>query len=190
MVLIRKQTGDKVYYRNKDGCWVKEMRKAQSLKRESAENIINNSTTLKAEFDEGLVDIIEHPYEIGIVELTDEEAEKAYEQLRFAVQLFGEAFKMMPSIKDHYQKVHRKQEAIQQDLLHKIEFEDTIEYFYGKFGKMIHDCRMVRRDAKDKLQYLEDIDVMPMELLEAHDKYNEWLETRMYEARALPELFN
>lgn len=190
MVLIRKRVGDKIYYLNNIHQWVKEISKAHSFKAESAENVINNSNTFKAEYENHQIEIITHPYEMEAIPLTDEEAEKAYEQLRFAVQIFGEAFKMIPSIREHYQKVQQKQEAIQQDLLHKIEFEDTIEYFYGKFGKMIHDSRIIRRDAKDKLQYLEDIDVMPAELLAAHDKYDKNLEERVYGPRALPELFD
>lgn len=189
MVLIRKRMNDKIYYLNSSYQWVKEMSKAQSFKTGSAENLINNNNNLKAEYENNEIEIITHPYEMEAIPLTDEEAEKAYEQLRFAVQIFGEAFKMIPSIREHYQKVQKEQEAIQQDLLHKIEFEDTIEYFYGKFGKMIHDSRLIRRDAKDKLQYLEDIDVMPAELLAAHDNYDKSIKERVYGPRALPELF-
>ena len=190
MVLIRKRMNDKTYYLNNSHQWVKEISKAHSFKTESAENVINNNINLKTEYENNLIEIIEHPYEMEAIPLSDEEAEKAYEQWRFAVQIFGEALKMIPSIREHYQKIQHKQEAIQQDLLHKIEFEDTIEYFYGKFGKMIHDSRIIRRDAKDKLQYLEDIDVMPYELLAAHDKYNKSLEERVYGPRVMKDLFD
>lgn len=122
--------------------------------------------------------------------LTKEEAEAAYEELQQAVETFGEVAKKIPAIMQYYQNVHSEQDKMQEDLLHKFEFMEPNNILFIKFSRMLKNCRLKRREAKDRTSYITAISQSSItNLLNTHEKHNKLIETRNYSPRIAPELF-
>lgn len=122
--------------------------------------------------------------------LTKEEAEAAYEELQQAVETFGEVAKKIPAIMQYYQNVHSEQDKMQEDLLHKFEFMEPNNILFIKFSRMLKNCRLKRREAKDRIGYITAISQSSItNLLNTHEKHNKLIETRNYSPRIAPELF-
>lgn len=122
--------------------------------------------------------------------LTKEEAEAAYEELRQAVETFGEVAAKIPAIMQYYQNVHSEQDKMQEDLLHKFEFMEPNNILFIKFSRMLKNCRLKRREAKDRIGYMTAISQSSIiNLLDTHKNHNELIETRNYSPRIAPELF-
>lgn len=122
--------------------------------------------------------------------LTKEEAEAAYEELRQAVEAFGEVAAKIPAIVQYYQNVHSEQDKLQEDLLHKFEFMEPNNILFIKFSRMLKNCRLKRREAKDRVGYMTAISQSSIiDLLNTHKNHNRIIETRDYSPRIAPELF-
>ncbi len=122
--------------------------------------------------------------------LTKEEAEAAYEELRQAVETFGEVAAKIPAIVQYYQNVHSEQDKLQEDLLHKFEFMEPNNILFIKFSRMLKNCRLKRREAKDRIGYMTAISQASIiDLLNTHKNHNRIIETREYSPRIAPELF-
>lgn len=122
--------------------------------------------------------------------LTKEEAEAAYEELQQAVETLGEVAKKIPAIMQYYQNVHSEQDKMQEDLLHKFEFMEPNNILFIKFSRMLKNCRLKRREAKDRTSYITAISQSSItNLLNTHEKHNKLIETRNYSPRIAPELF-
>lgn len=129
--------------------------------------------------------------EDSIPTLTKEEAEVAYEELRKAVEIFGKAAEKIPAIKKYYATVQSEQDKLQEDLLHKFEFTSPGNIIFVKLGRMLKACRIKRREAKDRVNYMIAIgDAKGKNILNAHNNHNHLIETRNYSPRVAPELFN
>ena len=123
--------------------------------------------------------------------LTKEEAEAAYEELRQAVEIFGKAVEKIPAITKYYATVLSEQDKLQEDLLHKFEFTSSWNIIFVKLGRMLKTCRVKRREAKNRLEYMNIIsDAKGKNILNAHNNHNHLIETRTYSPRIAPELFN
>lgn len=123
--------------------------------------------------------------------LTKEEAETAYEELRQAVETFGEVAAKIPAIMQYYQNVHSEQDKLQEDLLHKFEFMEPNNILFIKFSRMLKNCRLKRREAKDRVGYMIAISQSSItNLLDTHKNHNKLIETRNYSPRIIPELFD
>ena len=123
--------------------------------------------------------------------LTKEEAEAAYEELRQAVEIFGKAAEKIPAITKYYATIQSEQDKLQEDLLHKFEFTSPGNIIFVKLGRMLKACRIKRREAKDRLGYMIAIgDAKGKNILAAHNNHNHLIETRKYNPRVMPELFN
>lgn len=122
--------------------------------------------------------------------LTKEEAEAAYEELRQAVEAFGEVAAKIPAIMQYYQNVHSEQDKMQEDLLHKFEFMEPNNILFIKFSRILKNCRLKRREAKDRVGYMVAISQSSItDLLNTHKNHNKLIETRNYSPRIAPELF-
>lgn len=122
--------------------------------------------------------------------LTKEEAEAAYEELQQAVETLGEVAKKIPAIMQYYQNVNSEQDKMQEDLLHKFEFMEPNNILFIKFSRMLKNCRLKRREAKDRTSYITAISQSSItNLLNTHEKHNKLIETRNYSPRIAPELF-
>ena len=76
-------------------------------------------------------------------------------------------------------------------MLHKFEFTSPGNIIFVKLGRMLKACRIKRREAKDRLGYMIAIgDVMGNIILVAHNYHIHLIETRNYNPRVMPELFN
>lgn len=123
--------------------------------------------------------------------LTKEEAEAAYEELRQAVEIFGKAAEKIPAITKYYATIQSEQDRLQEDLLHKFEFTSPGNIIFVKLGRMLKACRIKRREAKDRLGYMIAIgNAKGKDILAAHNNHNHLIETRNYNPRVMPELFN
>ena len=123
--------------------------------------------------------------------LTKEEAEAAYEELRQAVEIFGKAAEKIPAITKYYATIQSEQDRLQEDLLHKFEFTSPGNIIFVKLGRMLKACRIKRREAKDRLGYMIAIgNAKGKDILNAHNNHNHLIETRNYNPRVAPELFN
>lgn len=122
--------------------------------------------------------------------LTKEEAEAAYEELQQAVETLGEVAKKIPAIMQYYQNVHSEQDKMQEDLLHKFEFMEPNNILFIKFSRILKNCRLKRREAKDRTSYITAISQSSItNLLNTHEKHNKFIETRNYSPHIAPELF-
>ena len=127
----------------------------------------------------------------SIPTLTKEEAEAAYEELRQAVEIFGKAAEKIPAITKYYATIQSEQDRLQEDLLHKFEFTSPGNIIFVKLGRMLKACRIKRREAKDRLGYMIAIgNAKGKDILNAHNNHNHLIETRNYNPRVMPELFN
>lgn len=127
--------------------------------------------------------------DITIPTYTQEEAEIAYEELRVAAEIFGEAMKKAPAIVKYYTKVRSEQDKLQEDLLHKFEFDSS--GILVQLGVMLRACRLKRREAKDRLDYMKAIcNANTKDVLGTHNDYNTRIKTRTYTPRINSELFN
>lgn len=192
MVLITKTMNDKIYFYNQDRQWVRDKKKANLYQSEEiALNEINNTSSLKDMYDNKKVAIVDYHEGIGVDTFDDDaKADEAFQLLNLAVKLYGEAVKNIDSLRTYYSEVLMIEDNRTQDLLHKIEFCDNSECSYEDLGKMLHNSRNARREAKDRLTYLAAITTSPLKLLDAHNTHYKGLYNRYYTPRTNPELFN
>lgn len=126
-----------------------------------------------------------------IITMTAEEAEKTYTELLVAVEQLGKIAEKIPSLKAYYADVHAEQEKMQEDILHKMEFSSSGNIMFVKLGRMLKNCRLKRREAKNRLSYLGNISsAIPTKLLKQHTASLEGLANRKYTPRILTELFD
>lgn len=112
-------------------------------------------------------------------------------KLRQAVEIFGKAAEKIPAITKYYATIQSEQDRLQEDLLHKFEFTSPGNIIFVKLGRMLKACRIKRREAKDRLGYMIAIgDAKGKNILAAHNNHNRLIETRNYNPRVAPELFN
>lgn len=160
--------------------WVDNIMDAQRFKsEESAKNLAKNNLI-------GKIDFLEY-VEI-LPTLTKEEAEETYKEVQDAVAVFNNAIAKVPALIKYYSTIQSEQEKIQEDLLHKFEFMPPNNLMFVKFSRMLQNCRITRRDAKNRLEYLGVINESKGKdiphLSECIQK------PKKYTARIMPELFN
>ena len=85
------------------------------------------------------------------VETTEKHEEKASEILARAAKLLNDA----PKVYDANFELMKEQDALQQDLLHKLEIENLTRDERAKLAAELRDCR--RRKHKDVVEELEPI---------------------------------
>ena len=87
------------------------------------------------------------------VETTEKDEEKASEILARAAKLLNDA----PKVYDANLELMREQDALQQDLLHKLEIENLTRDERAKLATELRDCRRLRRKYKDVVEELEPV---------------------------------
>ena len=87
------------------------------------------------------------------VETTEKDEEKASEILARAAKLLNDAQKVY----DANFELMKEQDALQQDLLHKLEIENLTRDERAKLATELRDCRRLRRKHKDVVEELEPI---------------------------------
>ena len=181
------RTDDKTYF-NGSNKWVESLALAANYKSlDKANNFIKSNPVLKALMEQELLQIIENE----AFEMSNEDADEAFKILQKTAEVFGEAAQKISSLRLHYNNIITEQDRIQQDILHKFEFTKPNGLMYFRLGKMLHDCRKTRREAKNVLLYLSSLGpTIPEKIYQVHNNSIEGLENMKYEPRALPELFN
>lgn len=128
---------------------------------------------------------------VSTPDMTKEEAEIAYEELRKTAEAFGKAAEKMPSIMKYYKGIQNDQQKLQEDLLHKFEFTSSSNIMFVKLGRMLKKCRLERREAKDRIDYMVAIgNCKPKDLLKSHEWHDKTIANRAYSPRIAPELFD
>ena len=87
------------------------------------------------------------------VETTEKQEEKASEILSRAAKLLNDAKKVYEANFE----LMKEQDALQQDLLHKLEIENLTRDERAKLATELRDCRRLRRKYKDVVEELEPI---------------------------------
>ena len=87
------------------------------------------------------------------VKTTEKHEEKASEILARAAKLLNDAKKVY----DANFELMKEQDALQQDLLHKLEIENLTRDERAKLAAELRDCRRLRRKHKDVVEELEPI---------------------------------
>lgn len=87
------------------------------------------------------------------VKTTEKHEEKASEILARAAKLLNDAQKVY----DANFELMKEQDALQQDLLHKLEIENLTRDERAKLATELRDCRRLRRKHKDVVEELEPI---------------------------------
>ena len=183
---------NKYYTHNKENHWTDNIKAAGRFNTlETAQNYAKNGLKDKLHELKYLTLDDKEASEDPIPTLTKEEAEAAYEELRQAVEIFGKAVEKIPAITKYYATVLSEQDKLQEDLLHKFEFTSSWNIIFVKLGRMLKTCRVKRREAKNRLEYMNIIsDAQGKNILNAHNNHNHLIETRTYSPRIAPELFN
>lgn len=178
---------DKTYYNLPKKIWVELLSEASKFKNhDTATNTINNNPVLKELLAQNIIIITEH----DICLMTEQEANESFFQLQKNAEAFGEIAQKISSMQIYYNNIVSEQDKIQQDILHKFEFTKPHGLTYFKLGKMLHECREKRREAKDALMYLASLSTAKSDTVyQIHTDIVETLEKRKYRPRALPELF-
>lgn len=157
------------YYSHDANChWVDNTSIAATFKTsQSAQNCINS--TLKVQ--KSKLEVVKIDDEV--TPLTKEEAEAAYNELQEAARVLGRIAGNIPAILNYYQGIQSEQDKLQEDLLHKFEFVSPGNIMFVKLGRLLKDCRIKRREAKNKVEYLIGIsNATPYNLLKV-DAYAE-----------------
>ena len=84
---------------------------------------------------------------------TEKHEEKASEILARAAKLLNDA----PKVYEANFELMKEQDALQQDLLHKLEIENLTRDERAKLAAELRDCRRLRRKYKDVVEELEPI---------------------------------
>ena len=87
------------------------------------------------------------------VKTTEKHEEKASEILARAAKLLNDAQKVY----DANFELMKEQDALQQDLIHKLEIENLTRNERAKLATELRDCRRLRRKYKDVVEELEPI---------------------------------
>ena len=87
------------------------------------------------------------------VETTEKQEEKASEILARAAKLLNDVSKVYEANFE----LMKEQDALQQDLLHKLEIENLTRDERAKLAAELRDCRRLRRKYKDVVEELEPI---------------------------------
>ena len=87
------------------------------------------------------------------METTEKHEEKASEILARAAKLLNDASKVYEANFE----LMKEQDALQQDLLHKLEIENLTRDERAKLATELRDCRRLRRKYKDVVEELEPI---------------------------------
>lgn len=87
------------------------------------------------------------------METTEKHEEKVSEILARAAKLLNDA----PKVYETNFELMKEQDALQQDLLHKLEIENLTRDERAKLATELRDCRRLRRKYKDVVEELEPI---------------------------------
>lgn len=101
---------------------------------------------------------------------------------------FAEIASGLESAANYYASEVSREDQIQQDLLHKIEFGDFSEMQGYAYLRLLRECRLKRRKAKNNLfaiqriqSHVKDVSLLQKEL--------EGMDNRKYQPRILKQLF-
>lgn len=121
-----------------------------------------------------------------------ENINECYEQFEEALRMLNKSVGNLESLLTYYHEEELRQTGMQQDLLHKIEFDNSITGIQSiKYMRILKKVRKDRRVAKDREEILTEFKNngggrLVEKMISAFGKQN----GRKYEPRQMPELFS
>jgi hypothetical protein len=132
------------------------------------------------------------PYDSSLPQTEEEVAdiEAKFDNLLDTVNAFSKSIKNLKSLKVYYTMKLSEYDKMQEDILHKIEFEEMVGLRAICLMKQLKEVREKRREIKDKFTLITTLEKAgAINVAKLVDKYNNNLETRTYSPRVLKELF-
>jgi hypothetical protein len=132
------------------------------------------------------------PYDSSLPQTEEEVAdiEAKFDNLLDAANAFSKNIKNLKSLKTYYTMKLSEYDKMQEDILHKIEFEEMVGLRAICLMKQLKEVREKRREIKDKFTLITTLEKAgAINVTNLIDKYNSNLETRTYSPRVLKELF-
>ena len=118
-----------------------------------------------------------------------ESAGDAYNQLQLAAREFSQSMIKLTALIDFYGKELSKCDLMQEDVLHKIEFDSVMGVQGVRLVKQLKEIRIKRREVKDKLSFLTMLKTKGMTGAASIWDWEKAIEDRKYTPRVLDELF-
>jgi hypothetical protein len=132
------------------------------------------------------------PYDSSLPQTEEEVAdiEAKFNNLLDTANAFSKSIKNLKSLKTYYTMKLSEYDKMQEDILHKIEFEEMVGLRAICLMKQLKEVREKRREIKDKFTLITTLEKAgAINVTNLIDKYNSNLETRTYSPRVLKELF-
>lgn len=170
--------------------WVTSLEKATGFTaQEKAHNYMNNA---KAFFESFETEIVEVGDDLGpFVPLSLDEAEVTFQKLRDAATLLADSVDNIGGLLATLYEELKKCDGMQQDLLHKIEFDDVRGLDGLHLVKQLKEVRIKRREIKDRVSFCEKLTGNGAVNLGTKVKqFDDFGKERAYTPRVLTELFN
>lgn len=187
-VLRHTETGEYFTGSKNNPRWETDVNKAGKFKtKEAGFNYINSSRTYLNWLGEEK-DKLEAVLIPDAPDLTKEQAEEIFDKMDSAIRILISIADDIDALQKFYAKEDEKFCGIQQDMLHKIEFEGFNGFQAIKFMRDMKKMRLERRKVKNRHDIVNKV-ATSMNLKSMKVKYDS-IETKQYSPRQLPNLFN
>ena len=109
--------------------------------------------------------------------------------MQLAAREFSQSMIKLTALIDFYGKELSKCDLMQEDVLHKIEFDSVMGVQGVRLVKQLKEIRIKRREVKDKLSFLTMLKTKGMTGAASIWDWEKAIEDRKYTPRVLDELF-
>lgn len=171
--------------------WVKEITLATQFNSEKkANNVIVSSYKNFIKDTKCEIKVFTPQIESEKTQFDCESAGNAYGQLQSAAHEFSQSMIKLTALIDFYVKELSKCDLMQEDVLHKIEFDSVMGIQGMRLVKQLKEIRIKRREVKDKLSFLTMLKTK--DIMTGAASIRDWekaIEDRKYTPRVLDELF-
>lgn len=125
------------------------------------------------------------------IAISAEEAQAAFDNFTNIIGELKEGMQYIDSLISHYNQELSRCDLMEQDILHKIEFDNISGLMAVKLVKKLKEIRIARRECKDKIDFFHSIKIGGANsLIKSVTSYNTRLENRSYSVRYLTDIFN
>lgn len=170
--------------------WVKEIVLATQFNSEkNANNVIVSSYKNFVKDAKCEIRVFTPQIESEKIQFDCESASDAYGQLQSAAHEFSQSMIKLTALIDFYGKELSKCDLMQEDVLHKIEFDSVMGVQGMRLIKQLKEIRIKRREVKDKLSFLTMLKTKGMTGAASIWDWEKAIEDRKYTPRVLDELF-
>jgi hypothetical protein len=116
---------------------------------------------------------------------SEDEAREALDSFIIATNDFKDELSNIQDLMSYYTNQLTLADRAEQDILHKIELENIVGIQAVRLVKQIKEIRIKRREAKDNIKYLTNVNLATSNLIETLHAHEDYLENRSYAPRVL-----